>query len=283
MAAYVYKYVHPEKGCIYVGRTKNLANRIASHDNNKDDNIARDFEKLLHESDVYYCEVANTAESIIVETYLINALKPELNDALKFDGVTSSIQVTVPEFVVMDNDHRHRREIISKRSTQKKQEKRQYSTAYWKTKADKTLSQWGGKRVPDEMALYVDLVSRLNTRCSMLYNHLVDVAYAQHDGFQRTYKNGFHVRVAQLCELYGFDIYDPKQLDAFGEILREDLLMLSQRHWYAIGDDATIGTYGLLDASIYKPYLKNDIVDFYFDERNVACMVEVMNAKSAQP
>lgn len=292
MAAYVYKYVHPEKGCIYVGRTKNLDVRIWSHDHNGADNISRDFETLLNDSDVYYCEVANTAESIIVETYLINTLKPKLNGALKYDGITSSIQVAIPEFILMDNERRCKRDINVKQRAQKRKEKRQeerkpkkHSIQYWIAQTDKDLKQWGGKRVPDQAALYVDMVSQLDNRCLNLYNYLVRVASLEHDGFARDglWGNEYHITIKELCGLYGANINDRDEFTTFGEMLLNDLIELEKARWYAIGDGCSMGTHHLLRGDKYKPYGKNDIIGFSFDTRNSKYILEGMNAEPTQP
>lgn len=106
MAQYVYKYVHPEKGCIYVGRTCNLTQRIRSHDSNSADNIDRSYEHMLRECDVYFIEVANKSEAIIVETYLIDKEKPILNKVLKDEKHTSSIEISLPQFTRYNDSNR---------------------------------------------------------------------------------------------------------------------------------------------------------------------------------
>lgn len=99
---YVYVYMHPEHPYLYVGRTCNLEKRIETHDTNDADNIDREYVGLLHEASVYYIPLQNKAESIIVETYLINKYKPLLNKMLKYEDV-SSLEVKVPRFVKMDD------------------------------------------------------------------------------------------------------------------------------------------------------------------------------------
>ena len=94
---YVYRYVHPDFPYLYVGKTKNLVNRIYEHDYSKNDNIDRKYETLLQESSVYYIEFNNSTQMSAVELFLIDKYKPYLNKKDKFDG-ESAIDINLPRW-----------------------------------------------------------------------------------------------------------------------------------------------------------------------------------------
>ena len=102
MAYYVYQYLHPEYGHLYCGRTDNLYKRIYDHNNKKEDNIPRKYEKLLKESVVMYVELLNKAEGISVEAYCINKYKPYLNKALIYEGKETKIKMEIPKWEIFN-------------------------------------------------------------------------------------------------------------------------------------------------------------------------------------
>lgn len=85
MGYYVYQYLHPEYGHLYCGRTNDLDKRIYEHNNLENDNIPREYEKLLKESIIMYIKLKNKAQGISVEAYCIDKYKPYLNKSLKYD------------------------------------------------------------------------------------------------------------------------------------------------------------------------------------------------------
>lgn len=281
LAEYVYKYVHPEMGCIYVGRTKNLSTRISSHDHSANDNIPRDYESILHDSDVLYTEVANKAEAVIIETYLINTLKPQLNNTMKYDGVTQSLQLTVPEFTQMTIDQRNKKHVVERTKCISKQQKKERSFTYWKAKADKDLIDIGGTRVYGAREIYYHLLNQLSDQRRRLYYYLKSVASLRQDGFNAKYVTRYSCTMADLTKLYDIDVNNHDQWCQFEKWLRDDLLELSQRHFYMIGDIGSIETYYLLEATIYKPFDKYQTVEFWFNERIREYMREDNHAELA--
>lgn len=84
----VYKYVCDNK-IIYVGKSDNsLINRLNCHKSEVK------FKPYLKDAKIYYAEVVNPAMSTILETYLINKYKPELNSSMKYTG---SLGIELPE------------------------------------------------------------------------------------------------------------------------------------------------------------------------------------------
>lgn len=114
MSEYVYAYIHPEHGWVYVGRTSDLAKRIQQHDNSTQDNIGAEHSALLHDSSVHYIEVANKAESICIEAYLINKNAPMLNKALVYNDKSSSIQMQMPSWQRMEDVVRFPKQYINR-------------------------------------------------------------------------------------------------------------------------------------------------------------------------
>ena len=103
---YVYVYMHPEHPYLYVGRTCDLEKRIKSHDTSDNDNISREYERLLQDASVWYIPLQNKAESTIVEAYLINKYKPYLNKSLNYEGISDSLILNIPEYIKMDESMR---------------------------------------------------------------------------------------------------------------------------------------------------------------------------------
>lgn len=76
---FVYRYAHPDNPWLYVGRTDDLKSRVLCHDTNSTDNIDRKYEQMLRESTVYYIELDSKAQSVYVESFLIDKYQPLLN------------------------------------------------------------------------------------------------------------------------------------------------------------------------------------------------------------
>lgn len=108
MGHYVYQYLHPEYGHLYCGRTENLDKRIYEHNNSKNDNISRKYERVLKNSIVMYIELKNKAQEIAVEAYCIDKYKPYLNKMLKDnnDDNEDCMQLTMslPEWKIYDKE-----------------------------------------------------------------------------------------------------------------------------------------------------------------------------------
>lgn len=88
---YVYRYVHPKLGIIYVGRTNNLTKRISQHDKDKNDNIPRKYTVLLDECVIESITLANKAQAIATEAYFIDKEKPMLNKSLNYQPTKDEI------------------------------------------------------------------------------------------------------------------------------------------------------------------------------------------------
>ena len=72
---YVYKYVHDDK-IIYIGKNDtDLHSRINQH------KLEDKFKPYLKSSKIYYCKLANSIRSDVVESELIRRYKPKLNVA----------------------------------------------------------------------------------------------------------------------------------------------------------------------------------------------------------
>lgn len=85
---YVYKYVCDNE-IVYIGKSDySLMNRICSHKEEPK------FRPYIKKSAIYYAEVMNPAMSTILETYLINKYKPELNISMKY---AEELGIEIPE------------------------------------------------------------------------------------------------------------------------------------------------------------------------------------------
>ena len=105
MGHYVYQYLHPEYGHLYCGRTCNLDKRIYDHNNCKDDNIPREYKRLLEESIIMYVKLQNKAQEIAVEAYCIDKFKPFLNKSLKYDSEESVIEMKLPKWKIYNPEN----------------------------------------------------------------------------------------------------------------------------------------------------------------------------------
>ena len=89
---YIYKYVYNDE-IIYIGKTNVcLVNRIDCH--------AREekFKGYLDDCQIFYFECKNSAETTIMECYLINKYKPILNVSMKYSD-NLNIDIPEPEWV----------------------------------------------------------------------------------------------------------------------------------------------------------------------------------------
>lgn len=99
---YVYVYIHPEYGHVYVGKAANLCQRLRNHKYSESDNIHADGKKILETCSIYYLELANAAQAVCVEAYLIDKWKPMLNGTLKEESGGFGIEMQLPEWKKFD-------------------------------------------------------------------------------------------------------------------------------------------------------------------------------------
>lgn len=93
MGNFIYKYVLKDE-IIYIGKTKNLDNRIYQH------SMEEKFKPHLKESVIFYFECANSVEMDLIERALINQYKPKLNVYDKHDGFSGNIIVKEPKWTI---------------------------------------------------------------------------------------------------------------------------------------------------------------------------------------
>lgn len=101
----VYRYVLPDTGqIIYVGKTDvSLRQRIESHAKEEK------FAPYLGQWIVEYIELANRVETDIVEKYLINTLKPILNEKDHVEGLTN-MSIKLPKWIPYEKYEEKRKE-----------------------------------------------------------------------------------------------------------------------------------------------------------------------------
>lgn len=160
MAECVYIYYHPSRGYIYVGRTNNLSKRLYEHDHG----IGGDG-SLFCACRVYYAEFANKAETIIVETYLINEKKPFLNKSMKYPGKTKELRIVLPEFKY----YRYRREQTANDITDNDKLELLYQPAYPLFEASLEVARLRGMLHKSEQR-YSDLVQNDGIKIAELAN-----------------------------------------------------------------------------------------------------------------
>lgn len=92
----LYKYVTPQQGVIYVGKSeRNILCRISDHKREKK------FEPFLESAQIYVAVLGNNTEIRILEKLLINKYKPILNKTDKHDE-SVSINFEEPEWVKLE-------------------------------------------------------------------------------------------------------------------------------------------------------------------------------------
>ena len=93
----VYKMKNSEGQVIYVGKAKNLKNRVSSYFQNKTDKEIRTLKMIEHIADIEYLEVGSELEALMLETNLIKELRPKYNVLMKDDKNYIYIKITVQE------------------------------------------------------------------------------------------------------------------------------------------------------------------------------------------
>ncbi|MDP4008103.1 MAG: GIY-YIG nuclease family protein [Candidatus Peregrinibacteria bacterium] len=92
----VYKFIGEDK-VLYIGKAKNLKNRVKTYFGN-DDNRSQRLKKLLEKvEDIEFIEVDSELEAFILETNLIKELHPKYNVLMKDDKNYAYIKVTQNE------------------------------------------------------------------------------------------------------------------------------------------------------------------------------------------
>lgn len=101
MGHYVYKYVYKDE-IIYIGKNNtNLYDRLKNH-GKPGDNIPEEAWEEINSSDIFYCELANSIMSDVVESELIRRYKPKYNRAKKSDW--SGLGFVEPEWKKFEID-----------------------------------------------------------------------------------------------------------------------------------------------------------------------------------
>lgn len=93
----VYKMINNEGGVLYVGKAKNLRNRVKSYFQRTDQLDARKQSMVNQIVDIAYTVVASDLEAIMLETNLIKELKPKYNVLMKDDKNFVYVRITQDE------------------------------------------------------------------------------------------------------------------------------------------------------------------------------------------
>ncbi len=99
----VYRYYDSEGQLLYVGKAKNLKNRVSSYFQNSKDHHPRTKLMVSQISRIEYTICKTESESLLLEANLINSLQPKYNIALKEDKNYCYIKLTknqIPGFFV---------------------------------------------------------------------------------------------------------------------------------------------------------------------------------------
>ncbi len=99
----VYRYYNSEDQLLYIGKAKNLKNRVSSYFQNSKDHHPRTKLMISQISRIEYTICKTESESLLLEANLINSLQPKYNIALKEDKNYCYIKLTknqIPGFFV---------------------------------------------------------------------------------------------------------------------------------------------------------------------------------------
>ncbi len=94
----VYQFFNANKDIIYIGKAKNLKNRVKSYFQNKKHRQAKTISLLRKVVDVDWIIVRNEVEALITEANLIKKYKPRYNIDLKDDKTYPFIRITNEPF-----------------------------------------------------------------------------------------------------------------------------------------------------------------------------------------
>lgn len=93
----VYKMKDKDNRIIYIGKAKDLRNRVGSYFKNSTDKGMRTLKMVEQIADIEYIIVGSDLEAIILETNLIKELRPKYNILMKDDKSYVYIKITVNE------------------------------------------------------------------------------------------------------------------------------------------------------------------------------------------
>lgn len=113
---YVYMYIHPEYGCIYIGQTKNLDQRYKQHYSNGDRFLKKEYVQLMREADVWYLVLESKRECYYLEEYLIKLFRPFLNTEYNDDRVRLLINLN---YIILPWYHYHNDEKVTEDEQEK--------------------------------------------------------------------------------------------------------------------------------------------------------------------
>lgn len=105
---YVYKYVHPDKGVIYVGKTVNIGTRHYIHLKSYSDNIKEKDRPLLIESDLYYKKMFDESIADLYETICIRYYKPMLNIMKQSKNINIDVEHIDENWIKYDDEYGNR-------------------------------------------------------------------------------------------------------------------------------------------------------------------------------
>ena len=90
----VYQFLNSNNEIIYIGKAKNLRNRVKSYYQNKKHQQAKTISLLKHVADIDWIIVRNEVEALMTEANLIKKYKPRYNIDLKDDKTYPFIRIT---------------------------------------------------------------------------------------------------------------------------------------------------------------------------------------------
>ncbi len=93
----VYKFKDDSNKIIYVGKAKNLKNRVSSYFQSSRDQTSKTKKMVEQIADIEYITVGSDLEAIMLETNLIKELHPKYNVLMKDDKNYVYIKITVQE------------------------------------------------------------------------------------------------------------------------------------------------------------------------------------------
>ena len=93
----IYKMLDEEGKIIYVGKAKDLKNRVSSYFQTSKDKTTKTIKMVEQICDINYTEVESELEAIILETNFIKELRPKYNILMKDDKSYVYIKITINE------------------------------------------------------------------------------------------------------------------------------------------------------------------------------------------
>ena len=93
----VYKFRNAKKEIIYIGKAKDLKNRVSSYFQSAKDHTSKTKKMVEQIEDINYIEVASDLEAVMLETNMIKEIRPKYNILMKDDKNYVYIKITVNE------------------------------------------------------------------------------------------------------------------------------------------------------------------------------------------